>query len=72
MGEGGGRGVWGRVAEKDDRAVDSDDFAEEEKKLMKEGRGIEAVGEERGETAEDFEASDFWVVGDRGSDWGWR
>jgi hypothetical protein len=76
IGEGGGRGVWGRVAEEDDCAVDSDDFAEEEKKLLEEGRGIEAVGEESGETAKGFEALDFGVVGDgggdRSGDLGWR
>ena len=74
----GGRGGWGRVAEEDDGAVDSDDFAEEEKKLLEEGRGIEAVGEESGKTAKGFEALDFGVVGDGGGDGdvggglGWR
>ena len=75
IGEGGGRGLWGRVTEEDDRAVDSDDFAEEEKKLLEEGRGIEAVGEESGETAKGFEALDFGVVGDGGGGgglgWSW-
>jgi len=76
IGEGGGRGVWGRVTKEDDCAVDSDDLAEEEEKLLEEGRGIEAVGEESGKTAKGFEALDFGVVGDgggdRGGDLGWR
>ena len=67
--------MWGGFAEQDGRAVDPDDFAEEEKKLLEEDRGIEAVGEESGETAEAFEAADFGVEGDggeeRSGDWGW-